>query len=309
MMRPVWRLALVLAFTAATLWLAVEAGAAATLSRALHQLGFVEFAWLGMLFAALRVCQAHSLMAATRSQNVDLGFSSSLDLAGLKGLYNLGFSGAGLIAQAVHARSRQLFTVGQLAWATALQSLLLLVALGSTLTLMALVSSFESGSMQVALLLFGMGACGAAFVLVRLITGSMNFHPPGPEWLKSKLSYLGQSGHNPGLKRLAGILSLQFGIVILRLARVLTIAFFINNEARLLELTLVTSFADLVTTVPLTPGGIGIREFLIGAGAEFHGNVDLFLAAAIIDRGFTLAANLVHGGVVLTKELLTKPHN
>lgn len=297
-----WKLALVFGFTAATVWLAFEAGAAKTIAETLRHLGLLEFGALLVLFAALRACQAISLTLVTQPLGIRLRFHTSLDLAGLKGLYNLGLSGAGLVAQAVHGRSKALFSVGQLAWATGLQSLLLISALGAVVIASALINPFNQTGLTYSICVLGTAVIAFSLAIIRIASSSKKLSTRMPRWLREPLDRLRQVGRKPSLKQLGALLAIQLSIVLLRLARLLTIAIFIDASADLSELALVTSVADLLTTVPLTPGGIGAREFLIGLGAEMFGQVDLFLAAAIIDRGFTLLANLMHGGIVLLSE-------
>src|SRR5699024_10503240 len=146
MSNPAWKMVLAVVFTTATFWLAVESGALSTLRNVFKQIGALEFFVLSLLFIALRIFQALSFLTVIRQSNTIVTFKASLSLAGLKGLYNLGFSGAGLAAQAFRGRSKGLFTVPQLAWATGLQSLLLVSSLGAALAVSALVIQAEAAA-------------------------------------------------------------------------------------------------------------------------------------------------------------------
>lgn len=302
MSKAAWKTALTIAFTAATLWLAIESGALSTLRNVFKEIGPAELFLLGLLFITMRAFQALSLSTVIKQFNILLPFKSSLELAGLKGLYNLGFSGAGLAAQAFHGRSRRLFSIPQLAWATGFQSLLLVSAMG-TLLLAAVMVAARHSTIATLLIILGAFAALVPFAIISLIA-----HPariPGfiPARLREKLGNLAETGKLLASRKLVLVWLIQTGIVILRLARMIAIVFFLDSQAALGTLAITTLFADLMTVVPLTPGGIGVREFVIGLGADFSGHLDLFISAAIIDRGVAIFGNLVHGFVILVGQL------
>lgn len=289
-----WKVALTLVFTAATIFLAARSGALDTLEATFTQIGCIELITLLTLFGIMRILQAWSLIKALKVLDSSLQFRSSLELAGFKGFYNLGLGGAGFVAQAVHARSRNLFSVSQLAFASVSQSLFLVSALG-TLLLAFAVSLLEHRTAFWSLLAVGALAALAPLVAIR------SFYHAGavsillPRSLRAKLAALKESLPTPQVDQLVSLWLVQIGLVSVRLARVVVIALFLDPIASIEQLAAITLFADLATVVPLTPGGIGIREFLIGAGASLGKHSELFVAAAIVDRGITISGNLAHG--------------
>lgn len=294
MISPAWKTTFTLVFLFATAFLAARSGALVTLQATSTQIGWLELFFLLGLFTIMRILQAWSLVRAMGLAGASLRFGESLDLAGLKGLYNLGLGGAGLVAQAIHARSRNLFSIRQLAFATVSQSLLLVSALG---TLLVMFSTTLLQYTTAFLLLVSFGALTALipFVVLRvphhlgtlptLFTKALGL---SIENLRKKLSVL-------SYKRLLELWLIQITLISLRLVRIIAIALLIDPSTSVGQLAAATLLADLVTVVPLTPGGIGIRELLIGLGASLEGQSEIFIAAAIIDRGITVAGNLFHG--------------
>lgn len=298
-----WKAGLAILFTLATIFLIVKADALGTIGQAFSRIGPQELLLLGLLFAALRVMQAVSLVVIIKNIGVKLPFRASLDLAGLKGFYNLGLGGAGLVAQAVHAHSQQLFSVPQLAWTTALQSLLFVSALGALLFFSA---TSLTGTLSIALVpaAFGLTACLAPFLALSIFERTELAMRLSPSRYHKKLRALKTSFCNTSREQLFIAWLIQVVIVFIRLTRILFIAFFLNPFVPIASLAVTTLAADLVTVVPLTPGGIGMREFFIGIGAQLAGAFELFVAAALIDRGVAIAGNLVHGVFTLSAHML-----
>jgi uncharacterized membrane protein YbhN (UPF0104 family) len=91
-----------------------------------------------------------------------------------------------------------------------------------------------------------------------------------------------------------------------RITRIMIIAAAIDRQTDLGTLVLLVLAADTSLVVPVTPGGIGIRELIIGAGGSAFGRFDVFLTAALIDRGFSIAFNMLHGIAVILSYQFSK---
>jgi uncharacterized membrane protein YbhN (UPF0104 family) len=289
-----WKVALTLAFTAATIFLAARSGALETLETTFTRIGWLELVALFTLFGIMRILQAWSLVLAMKTVGASLRFRVSLDLAGLKGFYNLGLGGAGFVAQAIHARSRNLFSLGQLTFATISQSLLLVSALG------ALLLGFSSALLQDPamfwpIVFISLLAVLSPFWALRALHSTGLVSRLVPKKFRSKIEEISNNVPAPAFDGLLSLWLAQVLLVSVRLGRMLLIAFFLDPLISIGSLAATTLFADLATVVPLTPGGIGVREFLIGLGASLGGHSELFIAAAIIDRGITIAGNVIHG--------------
>ncbi|WP_220337108.1 lysylphosphatidylglycerol synthase domain-containing protein [Wenzhouxiangella sp. 15181] len=294
-----WKIALTFVFTAATIFLAVRSGAFGMLEAAFTRITWVELSALFAIFVVIRIIQAYSLIQSLKVVNTALTLRTSLELAALKGFYNLGLGGAGFIAQAIHVRSRNLFSITQLAWATATQSILLIAALGAFLLAVAPALFDHAKAFWAVILLGGLGTL-IPFMALPALRYSRRLTNRLPVRLQSKLKELQYHFPAPRMNQLVPLWLLQVSLVGLRLGRIIFIAVLLDPLTPIGELAATTLFADLATVVPLTPGGIGIREFLIGAGGSLGRQPDLFIIAAIIDRGIAITGNLVHGTVTLT---------
>ena len=296
-----WKFALTFAFVIATIFIAVHSGAVEALEETFNRIGWFELLVIFGLFGIMRMLQALSLVRAIELVDGSLRFRESLDLAGLKGLYNLGLGGAGIVAQAVHARSRKLFSISTLAFATISQTMLLVSALGTLLLL------FSTGLLRYPavfwpLFAFGILAAVVPFLALHSQRHARTLLSRVPRRLRFQFENLGDSLPTPQFGQLFVLWLLQTSLVVFRLSRILAIALFLDPLTPLGHLAVVTLFADLVTVVPLTPGGIGMREFFIGLGSSLGGQSELYITAAIIDRGITIVGNFIHGTAILAKQ-------
>lgn len=106
----------------------------------------------------------------------------------------------------------------------------------------------------------------------------------------------------PGSLLLAGGYQLLFAW--LRVARLAFITVLLSPHVNIVELSAIVLTADLASLLPLTPGGIGLREFLIGTGGVAIGHLEILVAAAVVDRGVMVLGNLAHGLFVLAGNLV-----
>ena len=289
-----WKPLITIAFTLGTFYLIFRANAFEDLFGSFKQVGATDLPIFFLLFIGMRLLQAGSLAWIMKIQRVRLRFHDALELSALKGFYNLGFSGAGLVAQAIRARSSNFFTVRQLAWATLLLSLLLISTQGIMLAVTSLIF-FHQKTMMI----FGTSV-GVIFGLLPLLILYLVKHGLVPRLvvpikIYNLLEEFGILIAQSTITNISVAWLLQASLVILRVGRIVLIAYLLDADGPAGIFAAITLSADLATVVPLTPGGIGLREFVIGLGAGFVGHLELFIAAAVIDRAVTLIGNLTHG--------------
>lgn len=295
-----------LAFIFATLWLIVRSGALSSIGAAFQQLESLEIVIIGLLFAGMRIGQAISLSLAIRMQGVPLQFSQSLELSALKGFFNLGFIGAGVAAQAMQARTDKLFTLKHLALATAFLAVLLVSFQGILLVIFAFLFG-KAGGYKLIMAGVGIVAALCPMLILLLLRFTSIAHRILPTKLYALTEDIRGSLRRANVGYVGRVWLAQGALVVFRIGRVIFVAYALDPQAALGLLLTITIFADLVTAIPLTPGGIGLREFIIGLGGELAGHFDLFIAVAVIDRAITLGGNLVHGLYVSGTRVLKTP--
>jgi len=304
-----WKIIAVTCFVAATILLISKVGSIPNILSSLGNISLVELIIVTMLFALLRFSQALCFAVVASTINVRISMGSSMDLMALKGFFNLGLGGAGLVAQAAHSRTTNLLSLPEFTAATLIQSLFLVSSFGIAL----LFAVFWIEAPQ-SFVIFCALACVFVFTLpliAFLILNSITYASALiPSSMSDSASKLRQAvTFNPKRLMLAAWL-LQILIVLFRIARIALIGLFLSSEIDIRSLIATTLVADFASLIPLTPGGIGLREFVIGVGANIVDQFDLFMAAAVLDRAVAITCNLLHGGFVLLKILvMTKSSN
>ncbi len=260
-------------------------------------LGVYSAAAIVMAFLAMRGCQAAALSLSVRYWGGRLRLPQSFGLVALKGFFNQGVSGSGLVAQGVRARYRLGVAWGHFGAATLLQAASMVVVLGGLLA--ATGALLLTDGQRVAAVLLGLGAA-ASPIIMALAWGRLPHHairrrvPRWPEGLgRVVLSRRGVILHTMGL----ALVQLLF--VLLRFCRLAIIAVLMQPDISLAHLFVIVLMADLATVVPITPAGIGVRELVIALGGAAVGDLDVALAAAIIDRVASMGLSLLHGLLVL----------
>lgn len=293
------KLALASLFSLATLALIIYSGAIEAVGDALSRASLLQLGVASALFVGMRFVQIASFVLACKATSTCLSWRAAHDLTALKGFYNLGVSGAGLVAQAAHANATKSLGMAELAWATAIQSILLVSAIGFWLMI---AGAWAFGTMQGFWLALAGGAATLSPLL--LVTTIRSDWPPWgilPESVRQRASSFIRKADDVSLKGMLQLFLVQSALVSLRVSRVLCIALFLDPSLDIARSASITLSADLASVVPLTPGGLGIREFFIGLGANLTGQLEILLAAAVIDRGITILGNSIHGGWILAR--------
>jgi uncharacterized membrane protein YbhN (UPF0104 family) len=248
----------------------------------------------------MRVVQAFSLQRALLFYGRPIKFESSLALSGLKGLFNLGFTGLGIAVQSAEGHIKHLVPAGVIIFANALQVFLLSAALGFLLLFALLIFSTSTEVPAPILLL----VVAIVFLVTGLVGAVASVFPGLVTWLPHVRRFPGRRFVPSPSRDLAGstliwIGTLQSSCVLLRLSRVLVIAWGIDPNVDVEMLAISVLAADTIGVIPITPGGIGIRELLIGAIGAASRHYELLLAAAVIDRMATIFLNILHGAVAI----------
>lgn len=290
-----------LAFTSALALLAFRQEILGDIWRALQEVSlFILFGAFG-LFTAARLVQALCLRQTLLIFDERISFHTALDLSGIKGFYNLTFHGAGVLAQAASGKSKNIFQMRNFVASTLLQSILLAFSMAISVALLSFALPGLGISSEVALV-FGLIVSFIALAMIVLLRRyRLQVAVAGPRINEalSDLHQLLKTARPASLLLAAGY---QLSFAWLRLARLLFIAALTNPYVSMIELSAIVLTADLASLVPLTPGGIGLREFIIGTGGVAIGHMDTLIAAAVIDRGIMILGNLSHGFLVLAKD-------
>ncbi|NKI36176.1 hypothetical protein HFP89_13475 [Wenzhouxiangella sp. XN79A] len=251
-----------------------------------------------LLFILMRIAQAFSFKHALELSNRIIAFDASLALVGIKGLFNLGFVGLGLAAQTAHGKIAHHVPVRIMIHANLTQLFLLVVALGLGLIAGIILLPHASdipGSMTFLLIGAGCAAMGLAGTVACIFPSCSVWlnRIPGVQHLRLGM----ERPHGEPLRSLLLIACFQATTVVTRVTRVLVIAWSISPDADFQTLAMSVLIADTVGVVPVTPGGIGLRELLIGMLGAAADQYEVFLAAAVIDRMAAIVLNLVHGAL------------
>lgn len=88
--------------------------------------------------------------------------------------------------------------------------------------------------------------------------------------------------------------------ILIRVARLLLIFFFLGGEAEFNFLLLMSIVGEVAVLLNLTPGGIGMREAAIAIAAQVYGiDLDIALKAALLDRVLILVTTFFFGAASL----------
>lgn len=98
--------------------------------------------------------------------------------------------------------------------------------------------------------------------------------------------------------------------ILIRVARLLLIFFFLGGDAEFNFLLLVSIIGEVAVLLNLTPGGIGMREAAIAIAAQVYGiDLDIALKAALLDRVLILVTTFVFGAASFFFLLRKKTYN
>lgn len=276
-----------------SIWLAISNVSAVALIGAL------------ILFAAARLAQAQCLRQALLISGECLSFTTALELSGIKGFYNLTFQGAGILAQGASGKARNIFRMRNFIASSLLQSILLALSIGVSVATLAFLLP-EGRLPRNGAMLFGSGVASAALVLVFAIRRyRVHVSAFGPR-INSILADVHERLTCARLGSLLIACGYQLCFAWLRLARLAFVAVVLTSEVNFLELSAIVFAADLASLVPLTPGGIGLREFVIGTGGVAVGQMEILVAAALVDRGVMILGNFAHGLLVMAGDFFRR---
>lgn len=296
------RLFFSIAFIALLLVLLSQPQARKQFVNALVSLSLSTLASVVTLFILMRLAQSISLQRALRIQDQTIGFDSSLTLVGLKGLFNLGFSGLGVAAQSAQGQIKHFVPIGAMVVANVIQLFLLIAALG-LLLLIALALFWRNPNTPVPIVLV---ILGVVFAICGLGMGVACVSPKCTAFLRHRLPLQVRLGEHRRIGEQAPravflILILQAACVLFRLGRVLIIAWGIDPHMDFQTLAISVLVADAIGVIPITPGGIGMRELMIGLIGAASRHYEVFLAAAVLDRIVMIALNFSHGAVAVSR--------
>jgi uncharacterized membrane protein YbhN (UPF0104 family) len=285
-------------FVAATIYLVARERIFSVFWQTLGAFTSWEILLILFLFAISRIFQAFAFRNSLLLFDKQISVGSAVGMVALKGFYNAGLSGAGLVAQAVRGRAHFNIAVSTMAVVTALQFLLLIGLLGLMFSLASIVSPIPLEQKIV-------------LVLLGLILGSTPFFATaavvymGSAW-KGRMARLLEDAttslRNAMSARphiVTSIALALLGFLSFRILRIVLIAWILDPGVNIAALSLTVVAADIGSVIPITPGGIGVRELLIAAGGRITGSLELFLTAAVLDRIFALAFSLAHGLIVI----------
>ncbi|MDX1454442.1 MAG: lysylphosphatidylglycerol synthase domain-containing protein [Gammaproteobacteria bacterium] len=270
------------------------------LAYAVQSLGPLLLAGLALLLFATRLFQALLLRLSLRkSGSPPLSLGQCLDLVASKGLFLQVAGGGAVVAQGWIARDRLGIRVGDFANAAfwrihaQLASLLMLAPLPFL--------AWHGGSWQ--------AITGWLFVagLIMLMLATAWLVRDWPRWrqfllrrlpaVSPQLDALPGQMVTPGVVGWLGYLLLSFLIVALRFARLCLIAAVVAPEIPALLLAKAFVLAEVTVILPLTPGGLGVRELALAAGGGLQNAFDTLLLIALLDLALVLLFNLAHGAI------------
>lgn len=287
------KLAFLLAFLAVLLLIAAQPAVRSQLADSLRSLSTIDVVAVMALFLAMRLMQAAAFRHAILAVGKTLSFSISMKLVAIKGVFNLSLTGAGVAAQTIDARLNQNIPVKVNLLANVLSSFALVFSLG---LLLAVISARNGAGVLilVGLTLMISASAGIAVVMPGRLQNIV--HGIFPASILSGLSALRLQIGAPDI---LALVFFQLIVALLRLLRVLFIAFCIEPGINFGVLAHAVISADVASIVSITPGGLGVRELVISGFGANAGELATFFSAAVIDRAFAIAFNLLHGGVAL----------
>lgn len=300
-----WKLVATVIAVATTLGLALQEPIVDQFGAALNTLDLTTIILIIFLFGLMRTFQALALQISLNESQSRLEFQSAVGLIALKGFYNLAFSGAGLVAVALRGRAALNIQIKDLAAATLLQAALLIIVLGLLFAVASL--CFEPDPRyKIAFALLGLSVAAIPFLIGTLTRfASRRVIQRLPRAVQRAAEYGRDSAIWSTRTKVVATLII-FAYVTSRLARIIVLALIIDSSANVGHLIYVVVGADLLSIIPITPSGIGVREIAIGAGGAFIGEFDLFLSAAVLDRMVSIGLNLIHGLTVIFWQMLDR---
>lgn len=291
-----------LAFILALTFLAFEQEAFGNIWRALQDTSLSTLVGAFGLFTAARFVQALCLRQTLLIFNEKLPFHTALDLTGIKGFYNLTFHGAGILAQAASGKSKNLFRMRSFVASTLLQSLLLACSIGASVAALSFALPERANSNELVLIFGLIVSLASLATVVWLRRNRPQIAAAGPH-LNDALNDLHQHLNTARPRSILLVAGYQLSFAWLRLARLLFITLLASTDVNVIELSAIVFTADLASMAPVTPGGVGLRELIIGTGGIAIGYMEILVAAAVVDRGIMIIGNLLHGLLVLGKDL------
>jgi uncharacterized membrane protein YbhN (UPF0104 family) len=285
-------------FVAATIYLVAREQIFSAIWPAMGAFRFWETLLILFLFAIARIFQAFALRKSLLLFDKQISVGGAIGMVALKGFYNAGMSGAGLVAQAVRGRTHLNIAISTTAVVTALQFLLLIALLGLMFSLASIISPIQPKQKTI-------------LVFIGLLLGSTPFFATAAvvymrsAW-KGRMAQLlddattslrNAMSTRPHIVAIIALALLSFQSF--RIFRIVLIAWILDPSVQIATLSLTVIAADIGSVIPVTPGGIGVRELLIAAGGRITGSLELFLTAAVLDRIFALTFSLVHGLIVI----------
>ncbi|WP_322521265.1 lysylphosphatidylglycerol synthase transmembrane domain-containing protein [Guyparkeria halophila] len=247
-------------------------------------------------FVLMRIAQAYALKTSLSISQNRISSFGALDLIGTKGLFNLGMSGAGVLAQGARAKEEFGIPYRNFAAAALTETLSMIFVLGALLTALATFGAIEAW--RATAIALGSGAALAPILLLSI----WHYYP---KLTRNYIPFINRhnaplgTGENVAIK-LATLATLQLVFILTRVARFGLIALTLDASIPSSQIVTALVIGDFATLVPLTPGGVGIRELTIGAIGNSFGTADILLAAAIIDRLVSVALNTAHGAVTVS---------
>jgi len=290
-----WRSFATVLFVAATVALAAHSVPSEILLRSIIFLDMWIVVGLFLIFLIMRVWQAAALKISLAMVERQVSLLAAIGLIAIKGLFNQGVSGAGLVAQGVRAKHRFAIRYRDFGIVTFIQALTLTGTLGALLFLALMGLVFTGSGLNALIILVAMIAMGLP------IAASLLWNAIPHDRISDRVSGWPDSEAS---KRLRSALFQTRGIWIVasqaaffgfRFCKFAAIALLIQPDVSLTHLLVIVLIADLATVVPITPGGIGVRELVIATGGAMLGDLEVALSAAIIDRVTGIAFSLIHG--------------
>lgn len=255
------------------------------------------------LTLATRAPQAEALRLALQAFGKRVTFMDSFWLIAIKAFFNQVFSGIGLLAQALrlkvaHAISLSVFSAAT--WTQMLAQLFAVAAAGLVIGILFAVTRTASPLMVVTPWLVLLVIAGILLILPR---GMSSLPLLGARFeTVSRFFSANQVTHAQWLH----LTALFVTILLTRAARLGLIVALIAPETSVLVFLFAFMVGELALIAPVTPGGIGVRELLLGIGA-IGGGAESIMLAGIVDRAAAILVTLGLGGAALLRSTRSNP--
>ena len=281
--------------------LAISTDASRATLSALRDLNLDSFILLTVLFLIARILQGITLINSLAANGRHVTLLESFDLSVLKMFYNQIVPSSGVFAQFLTLKKRLNIPAQDFIAAQYFQITIQVTLLGLIMAGMGVSLPIGNNLLRGAMVVGGFALALSPFVT--LLGANVALQRLPSKIAKNIVDQVGKTSDAIGanVSIAVWLLLVRALFVLSRVIRLWVLALLVDSSVDLHVLSGATIVAEVAILVPITPGGVGLRESVIAAAGGSIGMVDVFLAAALIDRGFALAFNTLFGLLVVTK--------